>query len=326
MRKLFAAIVGLAMLTSVPASAAETVTIWVGGGKGFERYAAAIAPYLGKHLPGNPTIITKSMKGGGGSKMLNYLTSQAPKDGTEIGMMNFAGTYAQAYGYKNVKFDLNKMSMLASVDAWDDQFWITHKNSGIDSVEKLKQGFKAGASGKTSGYYQFAVIVKNLLNVPNGKVIPGYNSGTAGIVKAMEQKEVDSFSATPLSALKRFTKLDNVNLLFYWGKQRYPSYPNVPTVYEVTDKKDHAVIDWLIGFIPTARVFLTPPGLSDQKVKELRTAFDALSKDPAFLANLKKVKLGLTYASGEELQKIAYYLTTGGGDPSIIARAQQLAK
>ena len=40
---------------------------------------------MGKHIPGNPSIIVVNMPGGGGITAANYMAQVAPQDGTVIG-------------------------------------------------------------------------------------------------------------------------------------------------------------------------------------------------------------------------------------------------
>lgn len=61
------------------------VYIGYGGGSGYDIYGRLLARHLGKHLPGNPTVIVKNMEGAGSLKLANWLYTSAPKDGTVIG-------------------------------------------------------------------------------------------------------------------------------------------------------------------------------------------------------------------------------------------------
>src|SRR5215813_14698635 len=55
-------------------------------GGGYASYARAFAPFFGKHIPGNPSIVIQHMPGAGGIRAMNYLYSVAPKDGTVLGL------------------------------------------------------------------------------------------------------------------------------------------------------------------------------------------------------------------------------------------------
>ena len=64
----------------------KTVTIVVGSsaGGGYDTYARLLGRYLGKHLPGEPTVIVSNMPGAGSDVAAAYVARVAPKDGTYI--------------------------------------------------------------------------------------------------------------------------------------------------------------------------------------------------------------------------------------------------
>ena len=55
-------------------------------GGGADAYARLMARHLGRHIPGQPTVIVKNMPGAGGLQAANYLYNVSPKDGSEIAM------------------------------------------------------------------------------------------------------------------------------------------------------------------------------------------------------------------------------------------------
>src|SRR3954471_864805 len=76
---------------ATPAAAADyyagkTVEFLVGAapGGGYDIYARAVGRHLGRHIPGEPTIVVKNMPGAGSAKAAQYITGIAPKDGTSI--------------------------------------------------------------------------------------------------------------------------------------------------------------------------------------------------------------------------------------------------
>ena len=68
----------------------RTVTLLVGysSGGGYDTYARVLARHMGKHIPGNPTIVVQNMPGAGSLRAANYLYNVAPKDGSTIGMFS----------------------------------------------------------------------------------------------------------------------------------------------------------------------------------------------------------------------------------------------
>src|SRR5260370_38402628 len=93
MRRLLPSVVSLtaalACAASTPASATDPVAefysgksiallIGFGPGGGYDTYARALARHLGKHIPGNPTIVPQNMPGAGGLAAANFLFNCAP--------------------------------------------------------------------------------------------------------------------------------------------------------------------------------------------------------------------------------------------------------
>src|SRR5499427_10525323 len=54
-------------------------------GGGYDLYARVLARHIGKHIPGNPTVVPKNMEGAGSLRLANWLYRVAPKDGTAFG-------------------------------------------------------------------------------------------------------------------------------------------------------------------------------------------------------------------------------------------------
>src|SRR5215213_11434745 len=95
----------------------RTVNVYIGVGVGgeYDIQARLIARHIGKHIPGNPTVVPQNMTGAGGLRMINYLYNVAPKDGTAIGMIANAFPAMQAVGIPGVQFDTAKMQWLGTI-------------------------------------------------------------------------------------------------------------------------------------------------------------------------------------------------------------------
>src|SRR5690606_28855292 len=70
------------------------VVVPAGSGGTYHLYCQILAHHLGKHLGGGTAeVITQNRPGAGGVTAARYMVSAAPKDGTEIAMIN-PGSYA----------------------------------------------------------------------------------------------------------------------------------------------------------------------------------------------------------------------------------------
>src|SRR5262245_32265569 len=69
--------------------ARKTVTVTIGytAGGSYDLYGRMVARHLGKHIPGQPSVIAQNMPGAGSLKAANYLYEVAPKDGTALGVI-----------------------------------------------------------------------------------------------------------------------------------------------------------------------------------------------------------------------------------------------
>src|SRR5262245_65235794 len=70
--------------------------------------ARAIAPFLQKYIPGNPTILFEFMPGGGGRKAANHIAKLAPRDGMTIGHIGGGFVANGVLGAEGVIYDVDK--------------------------------------------------------------------------------------------------------------------------------------------------------------------------------------------------------------------------
>lgn len=61
--------------------------IGFGAGGGYDLWARTVARHIGKHLPGNPTVVSQNMQGGGSFVAAAPIYTAAPKDGTAMGII-----------------------------------------------------------------------------------------------------------------------------------------------------------------------------------------------------------------------------------------------
>jgi tripartite-type tricarboxylate transporter receptor subunit TctC len=86
-----------AALNAMPAVAQDfyrgkTVTILAGfsPGGGFDLNARVLARHIGRHIPGNPTVVVQNMAGAGSLTAVHYLDLSAAKDGTVLNISTSA--------------------------------------------------------------------------------------------------------------------------------------------------------------------------------------------------------------------------------------------
>ena len=140
----------------------RTVFVIVGytPGGGYDLYARVLAQHLGKHIPGNPTVIPQNMPGAGSLKAANYIYSVAPKDGSVIGTFARAMGSAPLIGHAN--FDTRKFTWLGSI-ARDVTLCVSWATSPIKTWnDVMTKQFTVGGDGADADPDIFAKLYKNV--------------------------------------------------------------------------------------------------------------------------------------------------------------------
>jgi tripartite-type tricarboxylate transporter receptor subunit TctC len=289
----------------------KTMRIVVGfaAGGGFDTYSRAISRHMGKHIPGNPTIIVENMGGAGSLIAANHVYKVAKPDGLTVG--NFGGGLfmQQLKGGAGIEFDAQKFEFLG-VPVQDTRACAFTKASGITSMENwiaAKAPVKIGATAPGDLVHDAPKILKAALGLPI-HLVSGYK-GTADIRLGSESGELaggcwgwDSIKATWRKAIESG---DSVVVLQMVSKP-HADLPNVPMAINYAKTADARQLIETGVTVPaiTNRPYVLPPGTPKERVQLLRKAFVDTMNDPEFIADATKSKLDLDPLSGEEVEKI----------------------
>jgi len=295
-------------------------------GGGYDAYSRTIGRHLGKHIPGNPTIVVENMTGAGGIIHANFMYQTKP-DGLIIG--NNAGglILQQIMGAKGIEFDGKKFEFLGA-PASDHHVCTLSKASGITSMEKWfasKEPVKFGGVGPGGGASDNARVLQAALGLPI-RVIDGYK-GTADIRLAAESGELagacfawESIKTTWRKGLES----GDFGVILQAMPKKHSELPNVPLANDYVKTEEgrrllkHGVYDTAI----ITRPYFLSPGTPKPRVQLLRRAFANTLKDPDFLAEAKKASLDIHYVSGEETEGVVQGLFKI--EPAFIARMKQV--
>ncbi len=292
-------------------------------GAGFSAYSLLLQAYLGKHIPGNPSVTVEHMPGAGGINSLNYLANAAPKDGTAIAvaMPNF---FVTPWTEPNaVKFDPAGFHFLGRMSDFGRVLVVWH-SAGVKTIGDLKQSeVTLGASSRRST----TSIAPMLMNEALGtkfKIITGY-TGTGPTMIAMERGEVASTTiawATVNSLHADWLREGKLQVL---GGLDFAEIPikGVPRIRDlIADDKQRALWDFVALPAEFGTAVLVAPGVPEERIKTLREGFMAAVKSPEFIAEAERRKLDLNPKSGEELD--ALFRQYGSPAPEVIANVARL--
>jgi len=332
-----AAAVAIGSVSAIAADAAEqfyrgkTVQVLVGfsPGGGYDLYARTLARYLGKHIPGNPTVITQNMPGAGSMKVMNYLYTAARKDGTYIGTFARGMVFEPLLGHaKGTAFDATKFNWIGSIsnEVSVCAFWHT---SPVKSWEDMKtKPHKIGGSAAGADSDVFPTVLRKVYNLPM-KLVTGYAGGGADINLGMERGEVDgrcgwSYSSM-LSQSKALVEGKKINIVIQLALEKHEDLPNVPLIMDLpASPQDKAAMRLITSRQAIARPFTAPPGVPPERVKILRDAFDATMKDPDFVKEATRLALEVRPVNGGDVDKLIREIYAS--PPDVVKRAMEIER
>ena len=288
----------------------KTVTMAVGTSPGgdYDLRMRMVGRYLGKYIPGNPTVVATNMPGAGQMLVANWLANVAPKDGTAIVALSQNMPVHQATGAAGVRYDVRQFNWIGNTTDTPNIINAWH-STGIRSIaDVMQRELVVGATGTASGSYLYPYALNQLVGT-KFKIVTGYPGGN-DINLAMERGEVGGRGSNSWASWKstrpQWLAEKKVILLVQVGVKRNAELPDIPTLQDLgKTEADRQVLTFISADTAISRPLVTNAGVPRERVEALRRAFDAAMKDPEFLAEAEKSKTDISPMTGEEAQKIA---------------------
>ena len=290
----------------------KTVTIIAptGPGGGYDAYTRMVARHIGKHIPGQPTIVVQNMPGAGGMVAANHIYNIAPRDGTVFALFDRSiPTAPLLYGEESkARFDPLKLSWLGSM-AREAGMGVVSTRAPAQSLEEAKKTeLFFGSTGSENDAATYVRLFNELFGT-RIKVIPIYKAQPE-IFLAIERGELHGLFITGYSANARTYVEDQIakgqmKLIVQMTLQKDPKLPDVPGVLDyVTKEQDRQVIELLLSRLALGRPFIAPPDLPPERLAVLRTAFEKMLQDPELLADAQKSGLPVQPILAQEAEDI----------------------
>jgi hypothetical protein len=259
-------------------------------GGGYDAYARLLARYIGKHIPGEPSIIPQQMTGAGSLRAANYIYSVAPKDGSVF------GTFSRSMGISplidKADFDSRKFTWLGSVTD-EDTVCLTWNTSPIKTWDDfVKTPSKFGGEGAGADPDIWTLLYKNVFGA-KVQLVSGY-PGTNDTVLAMERGEVDGLCGISWGTIKTrhadWLAGHSVNIIVQAALKKEPEIESVPLAADLAGSaQQRQILRLLSAAQAMARPFAAPPDIPADRKAALILAFDDTMKDQDFLAEAQKL-------------------------------------
>jgi tripartite-type tricarboxylate transporter receptor subunit TctC len=311
----------------------KTITIVRGGEPGGtgDLQTRALIPFLEKYLPGRPKIVISNMPGAAGRKAANHIYATAKPDGLTIGAVGAGLVVGPILGLTGTLYDLDRLIYLGSTESGDPYFFLTRKEAGLDTLEKLRaaSGVRIGAQGVGHPIFVSGRMFAYLLGLKEPKMVVGY--GGLELDVAFDRGEIDARATGADTILQRdreslVREKFSVHSTITIPKGKFhPLFPNAPELETFArNDKERQLLDLFRTFIYPRWPYILPPGTPNEIVTVLRGAMAKSFKDPEFHKEFKKLMANdPTPLTGEELQSTIKALPR---DPEIVGLYKKLAE
>lgn len=305
----------------------KRITILIGTQSGGSMVAARIiSQYLGKYIPGNPSISVQPMLGGAHMVATNHVFNIAKPDGLTLLAANPNVAIAQLVKEEAVRFDVTKFAWIGSSGA-DSVVLTVRQDLPYHTFEQVQQSDRellVGTTAVGSNAYDFPLLLKEFAGA-KFKLVSGYPANP-DIVLAIERKEVDvwaAFAASVRPVVQRGTVRPLIR-----ANVPSPGFENLP-VDETFAANPVGKTLMAIKATPLAigRALATSPGVAPERINLLRNALADAMRDAQLQADFRKSQIDFSHISGDEVlrgfqslmrqgskvqQDLARYLKFGG--------------
>ena len=307
----------------------KNVDLYIGYsvGGGYDLYARMLARHMGKHIPGNPTVIPKNMEGAGSLRLANWLYNVAPKDGATLGTIGRGTGFDPLLGNKGAQFDGTKFTWIGSANN-EVSVCVAWHTTGITKFEELQnKELVVGGTSASADTDQFPKITNGVLGTKM-RIITGYPGGN-DIGLAMERGEVQGRCGWSWSSVKsthqQWYDQKKFYILVQLALNKHPELPNVPLITDLAkNDEQRQILKLIFARQVMGRPFLAPPDVPPDRAEALRKAFINTLADKEFLADAAKSQLEINPVPGDQIEKLVKELYAT--PPEVAQRAAELLK
>jgi len=314
----------------------KTIKVIRGGGPGGsgEFQTRALVRFLGKYIPGHPSIMVEFVEGAAGRKAANVIFSSTRPDGLTIGSIGAGLVVGPILGLPGSSYDLDKFIYLGSTDSGDPYIFYTKGELGLDTIEKVraKSGLRLGAHAVGHPVYVTARTIAYLLGLKDPRFVTGYTGPEIYI--ALKRGELDAHSTGAARFVIEQPEWIEKKMVHFHATLTVPRGRHHPVFAQVPEfgsfaksDKERRLLDMFRAFQYPRWPYLFPPGTPKEPVQIIRGAMRKAFADPEFPVEFKKL-MGDPPAplDGEELERaikelprdqevIELYKKLAGADP-----------
>ena len=277
--------------------AGKTITVIQGteAGGSSDMLTRPVLTHLKKYIPGEPTIVSEYMPGGGGTKAANHIYRNAKPDGLTIGRIGGALVPNAILGEKGVLYDLHKLIYLGSPHNTYHWVFMSRREAGFKNIEALQsaKGFRIGAQSVGHSNYFVGRLFAFLIGFKDPKMVVGY--GGTELDVALINGEIDGRINNADTLLKRNPEwlvkgiVDVHAIMEVPRGLKHEKFSSLPEIERFAkSERERKLLAMVRAFRQFGSPFILPPGTPREQVTLLQTAMVKTFNDPAFRKEYEK--------------------------------------
>jgi len=287
----------------------KNIDVYIGFSVGgvYDINARLLSRFIGRYIPGHPTLVPRQMTGAASLTLANWLYQAAPKDGSAIGTFARGIAFNPLIGQPAGAIEATKFNWLGSTND-EVSICAARRESGVTRFEQLfERELVVGSTGGSGDDDQLPRLVNGVLGT-RFRIVRGFPGGNE-IKLAMLRGEVSGRCGWSWSSVKateaEWLRDGSISILVQLSLRRHPNLPDTPLItdYAKTDEA-RQIFKVALARQVMAWPFAAPPGTPVERVAALRQAFDETLRDRDYLAEAERLNLEITPVPGERIQSL----------------------
>jgi tripartite-type tricarboxylate transporter receptor subunit TctC len=305
-----------------------TIVVGTSAGGGYDLYARLVARYLGKYVPGNPTVVVNNMPGAASIVATQYLYNVAPKDGTFIGAIYPGAIMEPLLGDAGrVRFDVQKLNYIGSANS-ELYVCAARTDTGVKTFDDfLSKDITVGASASGGSTRDFPNLLKQVLGA-HLKIISGY-PGSNEISLAIDKNEVQGVCgigwSSVASSRPQWIDGPETRVIAQEGLSSSPELDKRGVAMAIASAKtdeQKQVMNLFYAPLRFGRPFVMGPDVPPERVKALAAAFAQAMQDPQLVADAKKMKIEVNAIGGDDVKRLVDQLYATPAN--VVSKAREI--
>jgi tripartite-type tricarboxylate transporter receptor subunit TctC len=264
-----------------------------------------LARYLGKHIPGQPSVVVQNMTAAASVAAANFVYTQAPRDGTVIGTFSRNLPSQAMMGQPHIEADPRRFHWLGAT-SFPGRVCTAATNAPVKiAADLFTQELIVGGSGAASTLSIVPTVINHVLGT-KFRIVEGYKAAQ-DVLLAIERGELQGVCSS-YSQFRSFDRLfrdGKLRILFRIEEAAIPERPELTSVFDLakTDEQ-RQLMRFVFSSVEFGRPYVFPPGVPAERVELMRSAIASAAKDPELLMEAAKMKLDMAYREPQHLERL----------------------